>query len=60
MDEIKDYYPDLIARLSKVNRKNIIRVNLSDRYRWSDRYAKGKTVKTGKKQKDESSHPEGS
>ena len=53
MDEIKDYYPDLIERLSKVNRKNIVRVNLSGRYRWSDRYEQEKTKKEDRKKNDE-------
>ena len=46
MREMKDFYPDLIEKLSRVNKRRIVRVNLSDRYRQSELYGLKKPPKT--------------
>jgi hypothetical protein len=46
MREVKDFYPDLLEKLSQVNRRRIVRVNLSDRYRCSEPYQRKKPLKT--------------
>jgi len=51
--EAGDFYRDLIEKLSKVNRRKIVRLNLSDRYRWSEPYKRKKPLKTDEPPKDE-------
>jgi hypothetical protein len=53
MRKTRDFYPELIEKLSRVNHRRIVRVNLSDRYQWSERYGGKKTLKPGEEPKDE-------
>jgi hypothetical protein len=45
MRETKNFYRDLIEKLSKVNRRHIVRVSLSERYSWRDLYGWNRTLK---------------
>ena len=47
MRKMKDFYPDLIERVAQINRRRVVRVNLSDRYKWSEIYARRKVLRLG-------------
>jgi hypothetical protein len=52
MRQNRDFYPDLIEKLSRVNHRRIVRVNLSDRYRCSELYETKRPLKKGEPPED--------